>query len=583
MTALPVNEATSNDLTDNGEKSQQDLQLLLDQSLLYQNSVTGAISTAPLLCRQLCRIMCPVTGVQVPHHLNADTQMLALEADGSYSDTGWKLGRSLPVIREAVATWYYEGTATTTIAEVQGPVSCRTLADLWRKQSIKGNTRVYSETCPEWTTIDKVSSLRTALQAFDTVPPIWNQPDHQKQVVEEAIDTDVIEQVDAATDDMSKEVHDELEAFLSFTASMGAKHNGSDDDGGDDEGYNTDGGSRYVKDPRTGNWIHEALAPKAQKKKAALKKSESAVSSSTSSSHQHQPAKRKRKTKFQAKNAKCWVYVTGLPVDTTEEEIASLFGKAGIIDLDPESQRPKIKLYKHKDGPVKGQCKGDGSICFARAESVDLALTLLDESQFRPSVKHTAADSVIRVQRAKFEQHGEEFDDKRARISNAKRKVAKLAAIQATDWDEGEFNGRLTGGRKGLRIIVLKHLFDPSTLVGRPDEDARLASIEKDLRIECEEWGVVEKITVFSQHRDGVVIVKFTQPGAASDAVKELDGRMWKDVGRIEAIFWDGVTDFTVRDEVKETKEAEKRQEEFGNWLETQELPEELRLKVDDA
>jgi hypothetical protein len=32
------------------------------------------------------------------------------------------------------------------------------------------------------------------------------------------------------------------------------------------------------------------------------------------------------------------------------------------------------------------------------------------------------------------------------------------------DWDEGEFNGRLTGGRKGLRIIVLKHMFNLTAL-----------------------------------------------------------------------------------------------------------------------
>jgi hypothetical protein len=119
-------------------------------------------------------------------------------------------------------------------------------------------------------------------------------------------------------------------------------------------------------------------------------------------------------------------------------------------------------------------------------------LTLLDESQFRPSVSHSTESVVMRVQRAKFEQHGTKFDDKRSRISNAKRQVARLAAIQATDWDEGEFNGRLTGGRKGLRIIVLKHMFNPAALVGRPDEDSLLASMEQDLHAECEQWGVVE-------------------------------------------------------------------------------------------
>jgi len=62
-----------------------------------------------------------------------------------------------------------------------------------------------------------------------------------------------------------------------------------------------------------------------------------------------------------------------------------------------------------------------------------------------------------------------------------------------------------------------------------------------------------------------------------------MNGAVWPSSERtMEACFWDGVTDYTVRNEVKEAKEDEKRQEEFGNWLESQEdLPEELRLKTE--
>jgi hypothetical protein len=35
-----------------------------------------------------------------------------------------------------------------------------------------------------------------------------------------------------------------------------------------------------------------------------------------------------------------------------------------------------------------------------------------------------------------------------------------------------------------------------------------------------------------------------------------------------------------VRDEEKEAKDAEKRLDEFGDWLENQELPEEFELRV---
>jgi hypothetical protein len=188
----------------------------------------------------------------------------------------------------------------------------------------------------------------------------------------------------------------------------------------------------------------------------------------------------------------------------------------------------------------------------------------------------------MNVQPAKFEQQGDRFDDSRGRISNAKRKVAKLAAVQAIYWDEGEYNGRLTGGRKGLRIIVLKHVFRPSKFENTDEEEENrlVAELAKDVKLECEQWGTVEKITVFSKNPEGVVVIKFTQPIAASDAVRRFNGRMWREQ-RIEAIFWDGVTDYTVKNEMKEQLEEEKRQAEFGDWLESHELPEEFRLQTE--
>jgi len=85
---------------------------------------------------------------------------------------------------------------------------------------------------------------------------------------------------------------------------------------------------------------------------------------------------------------------------------------------------------------------------------------------------------------------------------------------------------------------------------------------------------------VFSKNPQGVVILKFSQPVVASRTVKEFNGRIFN--GRkIDATFWDGVTDYTVVDEEREKIEGEMRHEEFGSWLEDQELPEALRLRVE--
>jgi HIV Tat-specific factor 1 len=52
------------------------------------------------------------------------------------------------------------------------------------------------------------------------------------------------------------------------------------------------------------------------------------------------------------KNTK--VYVTNLPLDTTEEEFSELMSKYGLVMKDPQTNKLKIKLYREGDGQLKG-------------------------------------------------------------------------------------------------------------------------------------------------------------------------------------------------------------------------------------
>ena len=199
-----------------------------------------------------------------------------------------------------------------------------------------------------------------------------------------------------------------------------------------------------------------------------------------------------------------------------------------MLDLDPETLKPKIKLYQ----TPTGQLKGDASICYARQESVQLALQILDESPW--DSKH-----VIRVQQAKFEaKEGADSStsNKRRRpVSEAKRKVARLALLQAQDEGFGE---RLSGGRKGLRIIVVKHMMD-----GIPEN-----RLEDELHEYCQEHGQVEKITCIEKSK--VVIIKFAEPAAASKAVEAWHGKPNERTNeKMEATYWDGVTNYTHKEE----------------------------------
>ncbi|KAG7338525.1 hypothetical protein IV203_014007 [Nitzschia inconspicua] len=92
----------------------------------------------------------------------------------------------------------------------------------------------------------------------------------------------------------------------------------------------------------------------------------------------------------------------------------------------------------------------------------------------------------------------------------------------------------------------------------------------------------VEKITAITKTQ--VVIVKYAEPIAASEAVEALhDSVNPRTQEKVEAIYWDGVTDYTKVPCGDETEglEEQKRHEEFGNWLDSQEeRPPELRLQV---
>ena len=94
------------------------------------------------------------------------------------------------------------------------------------------------------------------------------------------------------------------------------------------------------------------------------------------------------------------VYVSGLPLDITDEEFEEMMSKYGIIMKDPLSHKLKLKLYKEED-----QVKGDGRCCYLMPESVKLCLQLLDGSEYK--------NHKIKVEKAKFEMKGN-YDPKKA-------------------------------------------------------------------------------------------------------------------------------------------------------------------------
>lgn len=108
------------------------------------------------------------------------------------------------------------------------------------------------------------------------------------------------------------------------------------------------------------------------------------------------------------------VYVSGLPLDITEEEFIELMQKCGMVLKDLESNKHKIKMYRDSEGNLKG----DALCSYIKPESVVLALQILDEYEFK--------GNKIKVERAKFTMKGEYDPSKKPkRKKQDKQKMKK--------------------------------------------------------------------------------------------------------------------------------------------------------------
>ena len=124
-----------------------------------------------------------------------------------------------------------------------------------------------------------------------------------------------------------------------------------------------------------------------------------------------------KKAKVERPKKNRGIYVSGIPLDATSEEIGDYFKKGGVILLDPLTSLPRIKMYNDESGKFKG----DALIVYLREESVSLACQLLDESYFRDSSKET-----IKVQPAVFKSDPPP-DNQDALTAEEKKAIAKAA------------------------------------------------------------------------------------------------------------------------------------------------------------
>ncbi|CZS99103.1 hypothetical protein WAI453_008372 [Rhynchosporium graminicola] len=220
------------------------------------------------------------------------------------------------------------------------------------------------------------------------------------------------------------------------------------------------------------------------------------------------------------------VYVTGLPHDATVEEVHEVFSrKCGVIAEEIDSGKPRIKLYMDD----KGDFKGDALVVFFKAPSVEMAITLLDDTEFRFGDR---SGGTMRVQAAessyKKVQHtdgGDQAVEKKKTSMKDKQKIIKKTQkldAKLADWGDEEPSSIVETSSRWDKVVILKHMF---TLAELAEDSAAILDIKEDIREECSKLGEVTNVVLFDLEEEGIASVRYANAEAAKACVDLMDGR----------------------------------------------------------
>ena len=117
------------------------------------------------------------------------------------------------------------------------------------------------------------------------------------------------------------------------------------------------------------------------------------------------------------------MFVTSIPLEVEFDEIRDVFSKCGVIAEEIDSGRPRVKMYTDDDGNFKGEAL----VVYLRPESVNLAIQMLDETDFR--LGQPGPLGPMRVQPADFSFKSQQDAPPKANMRDKKKIIQRTQKL----------------------------------------------------------------------------------------------------------------------------------------------------------
>lgn len=245
------------------------------------------------------------------------------------------------------------------------------------------------------------------------------------------------------------------------------------------------------------------------------------------------------------------VYVSGLPDTVTEKEFEEIMAKCGMVEHDVRNKKAKLKIYKDE----KGIPKGDGLCTYIKHESVELALQIIDGSEYK--------GKTLSVEPAKFQMKGNAYDPtlKPKKLNRKEKEKAAKHKEKLFAWVPDKIKGERA---KNEKSIVIKNLFDPLEFNSDPTQ---ILDYSARIRDQCSKFGTITKLTLYDKHVEGICQIFFKEASEADLAIEMLNGRLFgKRV--MNVVQWDGKIKYKKEAAVESVEEETERLSAWEKYLE---------------